>query len=175
MILREVSQMDIGYIKSLYREAFPLIERIPFSRLDKLRKKGEIKMFCAYEDGEPCAMAFTACSSKSVLLMYFAVDSKKRDQGLGTKVIDALCDIFPRRRLLLEIEKPTQSKPNTMRRKAFYERCGLRDSGGRVSLSGIDMDIMIKGEGEFDKFEYLSINEVLFGHIGSKLLVKVKD
>lgn len=174
MILREVSQKDIGYVKTLYREAFPLIERIPFIRLEKLRKNGEIKMFCAYENGEPCAMAFTACSSKSVLLMYFAVDSTKRNLGLGTKVIDALCDIFPRRRLLLEIETPDENKPNTVRRKAFYERCGLRDSGGRVSLTGVDMEIMLKGDGEFDKFEYMSINETIFGHLGSKIFVKVK-
>lgn len=174
MILREASQKDIGYIKALYKEAFPLVERAPFSTLDKMRKNGKIKMFCAYENGEPCALAFTACSSKSVLLMYFAVDSKKRGQGLGTKVIEALCDLFPRRRLLLEIEKPNENKPDTVRRKKFYENCGLRDSGGRVKLNGVDMEIMLKGDGEFDKFEYMSINENVFGYICSKLFVKVK-
>lgn len=174
MILREVSQKDVNYIRSLYREAFPAVERIPFSRLERLQRKGEIKMFCAYENSEPCALAFTSCSSKSVLLMYFAVDSAKRNQGLGAKVISALCDTFPRRRIIIEIEEPDENKPDTIRRKEFYKRCGFHDSGAKVKLVGVNMEIMIKGEGEFDKFEYLGINDRTFGHIITKLFVKVK-
>lgn len=120
MVLREVSKIDVNYVKKLYKEAFPIRERMPFSRLLKLQKNNIIKMFAAYENGEPCALAITCTGSKSVLLMYLAVDGSKRGQGLGSKIIPALCETFPRRNLLLEIEKPDENKPMTVRRKEFF-------------------------------------------------------
>ena len=128
MVLREVSKIDVNYVKKLYKEAFPIRERMPSSRLLKLQKNNIIKMFAAYENGEPCALAITCTGSKSVLLMYLAVDGNKRGQGLGSKIIPALCETFPRRNLLLEIEKPDENKPMTVRRKEFYLRCGLRET-----------------------------------------------
>lgn len=69
MVLREVSKIDVNYVKKLYKEAFPIRERMPFSRLLKLQKNNIIKIFAAYENGEPCALAITCTGSKSVLLM----------------------------------------------------------------------------------------------------------
>ena len=80
MVLREVSKIDVNYVKKLYKEAFPIRERMPFSRLLKLQKNNIIKMFAAYENDEPCALAITCTGSKSVLLMYLAVDGSKRGQ-----------------------------------------------------------------------------------------------
>ena len=168
MVLREVSKIDVNYVKKLYREAFPIRERMPFSRLLKLQKNNIIKMFAAYENGEPCALAITCTGSKSVLLMYLAVDGNKRGQGLGSKIIPALCETFPRRNLLLEI------KPMTVRRKEFYLRCGLRETGTEISLAGVPMEILIKGNGEFDKYEYLDIYRKHFGRKMAKLLLKIK-
>ena len=125
MVLRDVSTIDVNYVKKLYREAFPLREIIPFSKLLKLQKDGIIRILAAYENGEPCGVAVACTGSKSVLLMYLAVDGNKRGQGLGSKIMPALCDTFPRRNLLLEIEKPDESKPMTVRRKEFYLSCGL--------------------------------------------------
>ena len=71
MVLREISKIDVNYVKKLYKEAFPIRERMPFSRLLKLQKNNIIKMFAAYENGEPCALAITCTGSKSVLLMYW--------------------------------------------------------------------------------------------------------
>ena len=42
MVLREVSKIDVNYVKKLYREAFPIRERMPFSRLLKLQKNNII-------------------------------------------------------------------------------------------------------------------------------------
>lgn len=39
MVLRDVSTIDVNYVKKLYREAFPLRERIPFSKLFKAPKE----------------------------------------------------------------------------------------------------------------------------------------
>ena len=139
MVLREVSKIDVNYVKKLYKEAFPIRERMPFSRLIKLQKNNIIKMFAAYENGEPCALAITCTGSKSVLLMYLAVDDNKRGQGLGSKIIPTLCETFPHRNLLLEIEKPDENKPMTVRRKKFYLRCGLRETGTEISLAGVPM------------------------------------
>ena len=47
MVLREVSKIDVNYVKKLYKEAFPIRERMPFSRLLKLQKNNIIKMKAA--------------------------------------------------------------------------------------------------------------------------------
>ena len=92
----------------------------------------------------------------------------------GLKIIPALCETFPRRNLLLEIEKPDENKPMTVRRKEFYLRCGLRETGTEISLAGVPMEILIKGDGEFDKYEYLDIYRKHFGRKMAKLLLKIK-
>ena len=129
MVLREVSKIDVNYVKKLYKEAFPIRERMPFSRLIKLQKNNIIKMFAAYENGEPCA---------------------------------------------LEIEKPDENKPMTVRRKEFYLRCGLRETGTEISLAGVPMEILIKGDSEFDKYEYIDIYRKQLGRQMTKLLLKIK-
>ncbi len=174
MVLREVSTIDVNYVKKLYKEAFPIRERLPFSRLLKLQKNNIIKMFAAYENSAPCALAITCTGSKSVLLMYLAVDENMRGQGLGSKIIPALCEIFPRRNLLLEIERPDESKPMTVRRKEFYLRCGLRETGTDISLAGVPMEILMKGDGEFDKYEYLDIYRKHLGRRTASLLLRIK-
>ena len=137
MVLRDVSTIDVNYVKKLYREAFPLRERIPFSKLLKLQKNGIIRILAAYENGEPCGLAVTCTGSKSVLLMYLAVDGNKRGQGLGSKIMPALCDTFPRRNLLLEIEKPDEQAhdraPKGILSSLRSARCGCRYIIGRSS------------------------------------------
>ena len=44
MVLREISKIDVNYVKKLYKEAFPIRERMPFSRLLKLQKNNIIKI-----------------------------------------------------------------------------------------------------------------------------------
>lgn len=174
MVLRDVSTIDVNYVKKLYREAFPLRERIPFSKLLKLQKNGIIRILAAYENGEPCGVAVACTGSKSVLLMYLAVDGNKRGQGLGSKIMPALCDTFPRRNLLLEIEKPDESKPMTVRRKEFYLRCGLHDAGVDILLAGVPMEILMTGDGEFDKYEYIGIYHKHVGKTLTKVFLKIK-
>ena len=43
MVLREVSKIDVNYVKKLYKEAFPIRERMHFSRILKLQKNNIIK------------------------------------------------------------------------------------------------------------------------------------
>ncbi len=174
MLLRDAQTHDIKYIKELYREAFPLRERMPFSTLERLQRKGKIRILTAIENSEPCAMAVTVSNSRTVLLLYLAVDGTKRGQGIGSKVISAFGYTFPRRRLLLEIEKPDKSKPLTVRRKEFYLRCGLRDTGVDIRLAGVPMELLIKGEGEFDPEEYLRLYEAHLGRGLTKLLLKIQ-
>ena len=173
-LVLDVSTIDVNYVKKLYREAFPLRERIPFSKLLKLQKNGIIRILAAYENGEPCGLAVACTGSKSVLLMYLAVDGNKRGQGLGSKIMPALCDTFPRRNLLLEIEKPDESKPMTVRRKEFYLRCGLHDAGVDILLAGVPMEILMTGDGEFDKYEYIGIYHKHVGKTLTKLFLKIK-
>ena len=61
----------------------------------------------------------------------------------------------------------------TVRRKEFYLRCGLRETGTEISLAGVPMEILIKGDGEFDKYEYIDIYRKQLGRQMTKLLLKI--
>ena len=140
MVLREVSKIDVNYVKKLYREAFPIRERMPFSRLLKLQKNNIIKMFAAYENGEPCALAITCTGSKSVLLMYLAVDGSKRGQGLGLKIIPALCETFPRRNLLLDRKAGRKQANDCSQKRILSSLRTSRDGDGDISRRSSDGD-----------------------------------
>ena len=50
----------------------------------------------------------------------------------------------------------------------------LRETGTEISLAGVPMEILIKGDGEFDKYEYMDIYRKQLGRQMTKLLLKIK-
>ena len=73
MVLREVSKIDVNYVKKLYKEAFPIRERMPFSRLLKLQKNNIINYFFYLLSGcfTFCPNVFTICPLDLALHPYF--------------------------------------------------------------------------------------------------------
>lgn len=62
----------------------------------------------------------------------------------------------------------------TVRRKEFYLRCGLHDAGVDILLAGVPMEILMTGDGEFDKYEYIGIYHKHVGKTLTKLFLKIK-
>lgn len=141
MVLREVSKIDVNYVKKLYKEAFPIRERMPFSRLLKLQKNNIIKMFAAYENGEPCALAITCTGSKSVLLMYLAVDGNKRGQGLGSKIYPRPVRDFPAPQSPARNRKTGRKQADDCSQKGILSSLRTsRDGDGDISRRSSDGD-----------------------------------
>ena len=133
----------------LYREAFPVTERKPFSRILKKRKTGGTQMLAIEDDrGAFLGLAFTICYSDMVLIDYFAIHKNRRANGAGTEALRLLLEKYKDRRLVLEIETTKTSKdPGDIshRRKSFYLRNGLKELPFDVNIYGVEMEMLGNG------------------------------
>lgn len=146
-LIQAYEEQDLVAIQKLYREAFPIEERKPFSML--LQKRGEqfVEILAIKtEEDRFCGLAITVLHKDMVLLDYFAIANECRDGGLGTKALGLLKARYADRRFFLEIESTDADVPdrvNRMRRKAFYEKNGLTPTSLLVNLFGVEMEILV--------------------------------
>lgn len=129
----------------LYRSAFPRNERKPVGMILSMCKAGTAEVLSIVDGGRFCGLAITVLYKDMVLLDYFAVKSSSRGQGLGSKAIKIIGERYSDKRLFLEIESPDDSAPNNserVRRKAFYLRNGLAETGVFVKLFGVNMELL---------------------------------
>lgn len=173
MTLRRAEKKDYKYVKKLYREAFPLIERMPFSMMRRNQEKGKTDILVACADSKPCAVVITMWNGDAMLLNYLAVDPAARGQGIGSQIITALAQRYSDKRIVLEIEKPDEKKPETVRRKNFYLRNGLEETDIEITLAGVPMELLTLG-GKVSEAEYLDIYRETIGSALTSLLIKIK-
>ena len=132
-------------LRKLYREAFPKSERKPFSVIRRLEREGKGDILAFYEDGAFLGMATTVKNDDIVLIDYFAVHKKKRSEGYGSRMLPLLVNLYTPRGVFLEIERVTDSAPNSEereRRREFYTRLGFSSMGVFVDLFGVEMELL---------------------------------
>lgn len=125
-------------IKNLYLTSFPKEERLPWRILrlmDILRCD-----LTAYYDGETfCGMAVTATTEDILYVMFFAVEGSIRGKGYGSGILQYLRESNPDKTILLNVEIPDEAASNNdqrIRRMAFYEKNGFRDTGYNIREVG---------------------------------------
>lgn len=136
-------------IYPLYRSAFPKSERKPFSVIRANQKNGKGDIWYFEENGHFAGLATTVNGDNDMILLdYFAVTDKHRDQGWGSKMLKLLLTQYQGKRLFGEIEVVDAAADNyeeRKRRKQFYLRLGLTALGVKVKLFGVDMELMSNG------------------------------
>ncbi|MBQ7003452.1 MAG: GNAT family N-acetyltransferase [Oscillospiraceae bacterium] len=145
MTIRPAKSSDLPFFRRLYREAFPRSERKPVSMLRREVKRGRMEMLILCEGDAPVGLIVTAICAEPVLIDYFAIEPSMRGRGLGSHALDAIRSYYGGKPLFLEIEAPDPAAPNQaqrLSRKRFYERCGFLDTGHRVRLMGIPMELL---------------------------------
>lgn len=106
-----------------------------------------------------------------VHIIYFAVEEAMRGRGVGTRILEEMRRANPGKRLLVDIEEPSEAAANNaqrIQRKAFYLRCGYQETAVRYPWRGEDYVILSLGGGvtdeEFDCFwEALEAEMPVFG------------
>lgn len=158
-------------IKTLYKQAFPLYERTPFSLMLKKAKQGLMELLCITgDDGEFLGLVITGIYKDIVLLSYFAVCADKRGQRIGTTALSLIRERYPGMRLVLEIEDPEEpcdNKEERVRRKAFYQRNGLRVVPLRLAMFGVELLVITDGDRlTFDEYKefYIHVFHFFFGY-----------
>ncbi len=132
-------------LQEIYLEAFPRAERKPFSAILRMQRQGIGDILAIMAGDALVGLATVIFKDDLVLLDYFAMDAACRGQGHGSAALQALLLRYPGKRFFLEIEESDPAAQNALqreKRKAFYLRHGLAESGMRVRLFGVEMEIL---------------------------------
>ena len=144
-----ISGKQIENIERLYMEAFPCEERKPFDVM--LEKCGEGVEMVAIEDdcGDFLGLAIMLVCGNIALLDYFAIESEKRGNNVGSRALQMLKERYADRILLIEIEDTDEESDNLadrIRRKSFYLRNGMVEQSYKVWFYGTKMQVMTGGD-----------------------------
>lgn len=149
MEIRQANRRERKLMKKLYLRAFPKAERKPFSAMCRMAAKGMMEMLVIADQGYLVGLAITARYKDLVLLDYFAVSEVFRGQNYGSRALEMLKKRYEDKRFLLEIETPDEKASNQIqrvRRKNFYLRGDMQETGIRISLCGVPMELMSDGK-----------------------------
>lgn len=132
-------------IYRLYRRAFPRSERKPFAIIRKMHRKGVSDIWHFTRDGKFAGLIITINGEKHILLDYLAVEEHQRGTGIGTEILQLMRSHYAGKGVFLEIEsvyEECDNLPERLRRKHFYEKCGMQSMDVFIWLFGVKMELM---------------------------------
>lgn len=150
ILLKEANKKQLKKMNYLYKKAFPIAERKPFSRIEKQREENITEVLAIINEGQYKGLIITLLHKDIVLLDYFAISDKFRGEGLGTKTLVAFKERYPNKRLVLEIEIPEENASNNaqrLSRKAFYIRNDLKETDiSNINADGVKLQTLAFAE-----------------------------
>ena len=141
----------------LYLTAFPREERKPFTMIRRMYRKGTTDVWCLKREDEFVGLGITINGPDLILLDYFAIGKKMRQQGVGSAALPVIVDYYGDKGFFLEIESTLEDAPNKnqrLRRKAFYLSCGLRELHTTAKLFGVNMELLgVRCQLNYDQYK----------------------
>ena len=132
----------------LYDKAFPEQEKKPLQVMEQLVADGKMEE-----------------EQNRALLDYYAIAPEKRNGGYGSKGLEVLLERFKNYKYIFEIETQNEKAENAeerKRRKAFYLRNGLKETGLFVNVYDTDFELLTP-DGELTFWEYVDfLREVMY-------------
>ena len=174
--LEEATSVDLKAIKKLYKDAFPRLERKSFGLIKKKAAEGFSKILAVKDDGNFCGLMITAAFDGMMLLDYFAVSKDMRGKSIGTQALKEFLRIFSNDyRIFLEIELPNDREDDIkLKRKRFYLKNDLKQSGIEVTLFSVPMELLYYTE-KVTFQEYHDLYRAVFGNIFAKKVRFIKQ
>lgn len=132
-------------IYTLYQKAFPKSEKKPFWLIVKMVRKGSSHVWRFTRNGEFAGLIITINGEKHILLDYLAVEESRRGTGIGTEILQLMRSHYAGKGIFLEIESVYEdcgNREQRIRRKHFYEKCGMTSMEVFVWLFGVKMELM---------------------------------
>ena len=163
---------EITEHKKLYRSAFPLNERFPWSMLVRRARKGRAELLTLEHDGKNAGFAYVMTSDRLAYLFFFAVQERCRGLGTGTETIKQLISRYDGKQFFLAIEPLDPTADNyqqRINRHRFYQTCGLKDVPCRVKEAKMVYSVMSTGQ-RVPVEDYCAMTDAFWGRRLRKLL-----
>mgnify|MGYP003303598594 FL=1 len=132
-------------IYKLYQSAFPKSEKKPFWMIVTMHRKGKSHVWRFARNGKFAGLIITINGENHILLDYLAVEENQRGTGIGTEILQRMRSHYAGKGVFLEIEsvyEECDNKDQRIRRKHFYETCGMTSMEVFVWLFGVKMELM---------------------------------
>ena len=132
----------------LYQKAFPRSEKKPFSMIRSMYQKGKSDIWRFTRNGKFAGIIITINGEQTILLDYLAVEESQRGTGIGSEILQLMREHYAGKGVFLEIEsvyEDCENKAERIRRKHFYEKCGMESMEVFVWLFGVKMELMSFG------------------------------
>lgn len=168
-----LSKTELKKLKVLYKRAFPKSERKPFAMILRSWCENRGEIYGVFSGDKFAGLVLTLISPNAVLIDYLAILPKFQSQKIGGAVLSNLMQIYKDKAIFCEIESTENVWENSLkfRRKRFYLKNGLFDTGIKISLWGVKMELLsTKKEASFD--EYFRIYRHAYG---DKFELKIKN
>ena len=167
MKLINIADEGEGYkaqLYELYDNAFPEQEKKPLHVMEQLVNDGKMEMLAMVDEEEFVGLAINMISGDRALLDFYAIAPEKRRCCYGSKGLEVLLTHFEDQKYIFEIEIQDEKADNAeerRRRKAFYLRNGLKETGLSANVYHTDFEILTP-DGELSFQEYVDfLREVL--------------
>lgn len=157
-LISPVPAADQPAYRALYESSFPASEKKPFSMIEEKTREGKMSMEGIYADGQLAGLLISILHPDAVLIDYLAIDPAFQSQHIGSQVLAQKFAAVEQPSVMVEIEKPSATEPDTVRRAAFYERSQMRPMDFDVNLFGVHMELWVYGEPvTFDSYQNLLV------------------
>ncbi len=178
-LVEALTKEQLEPVYALYLEAFPEIERKPIPLIEEKVAEGSSQVFSIVDNDEFVGFAMFVVGESMVLLDFFAILPEKRCGGYGSRVFPLFWEQYKEKKFLLEIEDPNaveideEEKALRKRRKAFYERQGMKSMPFLIDLFGVEMEVLTNGY-QIDFPEYHGLIRGVYGRIIDEKILFVR-
>lgn len=175
-LIKTANFVKLHKIKKLYNSAFPKSEKKPFWLICKKQKQGITDIFYLEENNKFCGLAITILFKNIVLLDYFAIAKSSRCKGHGSEALIELQKYYGDKIFILEIESTkitAENQNERIRRKSFYKRNGMTETGIGINLFGVEMEVLSNGT-DLTYDEYFEIHKNYMGNKAYKYVSEIK-
>ena len=125
---------------NLYRNAFPIAERIPVFIMKSRAKRGKAGFYSLMENDKFVGLAYQVFYKDIVYIFFFAIEESLRGQGYGSNVLSCIKEQYPDKRIILMAEAPDEKSRNNeerIKRIRFYNSNGFNEIGYNVMEVGV--------------------------------------
>ncbi len=124
-ISTDISKQDLPMLEKLYTDSFPAEERRPWKSVVNPESPYGPQLHAIITDGRIAGFLTLWRFERFAYIEHLAIDPAFRSKGSGSSAVRLICELCGMTPVVVEIEPPVESAPDTMRRLAFYRRLGF--------------------------------------------------
>lgn len=120
-----ISADDLGLLKQIYETSFPVEEQRPWQSIIDNSRNSAPRLYAIIAGDQLAGLATLWILDRFAYIEHLAVAKNFRGMGVGSQAVKLILEDVEKLPVVVEIESPTASRPETVDRLKFYNRLGF--------------------------------------------------